>query len=211
MSTGPPVRYQGEIVEWSDDKGFGFVRPRGAGAGDLVFLPKSAFVNRKRSPCIGDTVLYEVRVAPADPRRRRRTDKRAALVTYVGEDAPLGAPRKTRTLLIVLGLVFWAALSLAGAAIGLSHWPGTVSVLVSALSFLGYGVDKLTAVTGGWRIAETTLHTFDVLGGWPGGAIGQAVFQHKTVKVTFLRTYYASVVVNVLFEALVLGLITVAF
>lgn len=61
-------------------------------------------------------------------------------------------------------------------------WYGVWSVVSVAL----YGADKRAAGRGAWRIPEKTLHTVDLLGGWPGGAIARRLFRHKTSKWSFL-------------------------
>jgi len=204
MSGREAVRYQGEIVEWSDEKRFGFIRPRGSkGRDGTVFLPASAFVNRKRLPEVGDIVQYEVERARIKPGQRLRTEFRAVMVTFVGEEPPLRAPRKVRTVLILSGLVYWGALSTASTLAGWPHWATIASVLLSALAFLVYGWDKLMALKGAERVPETNLHSIALLGGWPGCAIAQSVFGHKTMKPTFVRTFYATVVINVFVNGLV--------
>ena len=52
-------------------------------------------------------------------------------------------------------------------------------VLMSTLAFALYGVDKRRAARGAWRISEATLHTIELLGGWPGALLGQRMFRHK--------------------------------
>ncbi len=61
-------------------------------------------------------------------------------------------------------------------------WYGVWSVVSVAL----YGADKRAAGRGAWRIPEKTLHTADLLGGWPGGLAARRLFRHKTRKASFL-------------------------
>lgn len=56
---------------------------------------------------------------------------------------------------------------------------------VSSVSFLLYGYDKMQARNEMWRVKETTLHTFELLGGWPGALAGMHFFQHKTRKTAY--------------------------
>ena len=52
-----PVFYQGKIVTWKDDRGFGFIKPdRG---GQEVFLHISAVKGRVRRPKVGDRIFYQ--------------------------------------------------------------------------------------------------------------------------------------------------------
>jgi len=52
------VRYQGHIVEWKDDRGFGFIIPNGGGA--KVFLHISEFADHTLRPTVGTLVTYEL-------------------------------------------------------------------------------------------------------------------------------------------------------
>ena len=49
---------------------------------------------------------------------------------------------------------------------------------------------------------ESTLHLFDLLGGWPGALIAQQQFRHKTVKASFQAGFWMTVVLNVALMAL---------
>src|SRR6188768_4080114 len=51
------MRLKGTLVEWNDDRGFGFLEP--AGGGDRAFCHISAFANRSRRPMVGQRVTYE--------------------------------------------------------------------------------------------------------------------------------------------------------
>ncbi|AXQ30474.1 cold-shock protein [Solimonas sp. K1W22B-7] len=86
------MRYQGKIVEWNEERGFGFIEWNGGG--DRLFLHISAISDRGRRPVQGDIVSYEV--ARADDGRQQ-----AARVHYVRAQAapplpaaaPAGSPR----------------------------------------------------------------------------------------------------------------------
>ncbi len=71
----------------------------------------------------------------------------------------------------------------------------SVSVM-SVISFALYAKDKHAAINSHWRISEKALHIADLLGGWPGGALAQQVFRHKTTKVPFRWIYWATVALN---------------
>ena len=53
-------------------------------------------------------------------------------------------------------------------------------VAVNLVSFTLYGLDKLTAKKGLWRIRESTLLLIAALGGSVGALLGMEVFRHKT-------------------------------
>ncbi|GAA2161922.1 DUF1294 domain-containing protein [Humibacillus xanthopallidus] len=82
---------------------------------------------------------------------------------------------------------------------------GKVSVIVvaaygllSAVAFLLYRGDKSAATQGRRRTPESTLHTVDVVGGWPGALVARRVFRHKTVKQPFRSIFWVTVVANCL-------------
>ena len=71
-------------------------------------------------------------------------------------------------------------------------------VLMSALAFALYGVDKRRAARGVWRISEATLHTIELLGGWPGSLLGQRMFRHKWRKTSYVVVFWTIVAAHVL-------------
>jgi uncharacterized membrane protein YsdA (DUF1294 family) len=71
-----------------------------------------------------------------------------------------------------------------------------VPVVVSLYTFFAYRSDKRRAQAGEWRIPESTLHTAELLGGWPGGFLAQRAFRHKTSKASFQFTFWLIVFVH---------------
>lgn len=71
-------------------------------------------------------------------------------------------------------------------------------VCASAIAFGAYALDKSAARFGRWRTAESTLHLFGLIGGWPGAVFAQRVFRHKSSKATFQRVFWVTVIVNCL-------------
>ena len=61
----------------------------------------------------------------------------------------------------------------------------TYMVLVNVVTFFLYGFDKWQARKGQWRVSETTLLGFAILGGSAGAYVGMHLFHHKTKKVKF--------------------------
>ena len=70
------------------------------------------------------------------------------------------------------------------------QWFAGFYALMSAISFLLYGLDKRASMRGGWRTSETRLHLVELLGGWPGALLAQRVFRHKTRKQPFVAALY---------------------
>lgn len=53
-------------------------------------------------------------------------------------------------------------------------------LIINAIAFLLYGIDKLKAKHGKWRIPELTLLFFAAAGGSVGAWAGMKVWHHKT-------------------------------
>lgn len=53
------------------------------------------------------------------------------------------------------------------------------------LTFFVYGIDKWQARQGKWRISESTLLLFAVIGGSIGAWLGMRVWRHKTMHKKF--------------------------
>ena len=70
-------------------------------------------------------------------------------------------------------------------------------LVLSAVAFIAYAVDKATAVSGRWRTKESSLLLLGLLGGWPGAMVAQQVFRHKTTKASFRRLFWSTVVLNI--------------
>ncbi len=60
-----------------------------------------------------------------------------------------------------------------------------ITVVMSIITFVMYGVDKRRAQRNKWRISEFTLIIFSLLGGSIGALIGMKAFHHKTKKLKF--------------------------
>lgn len=57
---------------------------------------------------------------------------------------------------------------------------GLWCLFASAIDFTLMGVDKRKARRGDWRIPESALWSFALLGGAAGGYLGMRCFRHKT-------------------------------
>ena len=68
----------------------------------------------------------------------------------------------------------------------MSRLPLALAAL-NAFTALLYGLDKIAARNGRRRIPENILHLLALLGGWPGAAVAQRLFHHKTGKRAFQR------------------------
>lgn len=78
-------------------------------------------------------------------------------------------------------------------------------VVMSAVAFGMYGIDKRRAGRGEWRMSEAALHAVELLGGWPGALIAQRVFRHKWRKTAYMAVFWGIVGIHALAWAWWLG------
>jgi uncharacterized membrane protein YsdA (DUF1294 family)/cold shock CspA family protein len=182
----PAARFAGRIVEWNDEKGFGFVTPSGGGA--RAFVHVNAFQRGSRRPVDGDLISY---VAAPDTRGRLQ----AREIRHAGQKIAVRR-EPSRIPRIAIGVAALAALVTAW----LGNWvPAPVPVAYFALStfaFLAYRSDKAAAGTGASRTPENVLHMFSLLSGWPGALIAQQRLRHKTIKQPFQTIFWFTVAFN---------------
>lgn len=182
-----PMRHVGRIADWNDEKGFGFVTPNGGG--ERAFVHIKSFENRRRRPLNGDMISY---VPALDERRRLNATRIRGVMT----DTKPPSLQRTWLPRRIIGIL--ALLALATAAY-LGRIPPLVALVyagMSLIAFLAYGLDKSAARTHRWRTQESTLHLFELLGGWPGALIAQGSFRHKTRKLSFQISFWLVVAVN---------------
>lgn len=75
-----------------------------------------------------------------------------------------------------------------------SLFPIAYTCVMSGVTFLFYGYDKMQARDLNWRVKEVTLLGLGFVGGWPGALAGQHFFQHKTTKTSFLVPFWGIIV-----------------
>ena len=72
----------------------------------------------------------------------------------------------------------------------------TAYVVMSAVTFIVYAMDKRAARRGAWRTPESTLHLLELFCGWPGALFAQNVLRHKSVKTSFRIVFFVAVALN---------------
>lgn len=73
---------------------------------------------------------------------------------------------------------------------------------INTIAFAAFGIDKLKARAGHWRVQESTLLMLAFLGGTAGAYAGRAMFHHKTRKQPFCNQLHTIAVL----QGLALGL-----
>lgn len=187
------MRYQGKLVEWNDDKAFGFVLPNVGGR--KIFVHLNEFPGRRR-PEVGSLITFEMGL---DANRRSCAVNVAPVISTQQRRAAeqLREARVARSDLSLWIAALWALTVIALMLFG--HYPWKLLagwIVVNAITFLLYAIDKNAAEQGRWRTPEAHLHLLALAGGWPAAAFAQQKFRHKTTKESFRATFWMTVVVN---------------
>ena len=216
------MEQRGTLKNWNDQKGFGFIRPEQGG--EDVFAHISA-VHGERRPLVGDRVLYVVgrdsqgrlraehlrldapltldqpaiRQRPGSQRQKtERPDRPRATARAARKPArQLLAGNIQRLPLKLVLFALLCLLPLAGSLLRLGALlPLAIYAVASLLTFFLYWRDKHSALKDRWRTPETTLHFFELAGGWPGALVAQQVFRHKTRKLSYQLAFWLIVVLH---------------
>ena len=182
------LRLKGKLINWNQDKAFGFIAPNGGG--EHVFIHKNALANRSRTPKVNDVITFSI---AKDKQGRYCADE----ATFSGDKLKKKHANKPSHFSIYVSVIF---LLLLTAAYFLGNIPQKLVLAyfgVSFITFIAYAFDKSKAQRGAWRTAESTLHLFALIGGWPGAAIAQQRLRHKSKKRSFRNMFWFTVVVNV--------------
>jgi uncharacterized membrane protein YsdA (DUF1294 family)/cold shock CspA family protein len=185
------LRYKGKLIKWNVDKAFGFIQPNAGGAD--IFIHKSALFNRKRTPQINDIITFSI--TKGKDGRRCASD-----ATFSGEKLKNLQSKKNTSLSAFstyLSLLFLAVITAAYYA---GQFPQKLLLsyfCLSIITFLAYAFDKSKARRGAWRVKESRLHFFAIIGGWPGAAIAQQLLRHKSYKREFRMVFWFTVMTNI--------------
>lgn len=195
----------GELREWNDDKGFGFVQPK---SGARLFVHISAFERPARRPEIGDRLAFT-----RGPGRDGRPAVVAAIIAGATLRPSTPSPERieraqfSRALRIAIAAVLLAVLVLAQYLGRAPGWLLSVYFVAGAISASAYWLDKAAANAGRWRVSEGRLHGIDLLCGIIGGLLAQAALHHKTAKPDFaLATWGIALMHLAGFAALIAGI-----
>lgn len=183
------TRHKGTLLRWDDSRGFGFI---GTADGQSLFVHVSAFPVSPRRPAAGDEVYYKA--GHNEQGKPVAVWANYAALSGLHVLASLKPDRRPRPWPALVMVLMLAALWLAGRV---AMWVLLAYGLLSVLLFLAYGRDKHAAQRQQWRTPESTLHALALLGGWPGAALAQYVFNHKSTKPSFRRLYWLTVLLNV--------------
>lgn len=211
------MRYSGTLVQWNDERGFGWIEADSGG--ERLFVHISAFEPRpsaeqrpqpglrlqfavgleqgkKRALQVAWRIPSQGRGPSADVTRRIRGNNQSTGRVPSSRAASQGWHASSR--FSYGALLCWMVLMLVTAVIwGVPRILWLVYAGLSALTFMVYWQDKWSAQKGQWRTPEKTLQLLALAGGWPGAVLAQQWLRHKSSKTRFQLEFWLMVLINV--------------
>jgi uncharacterized membrane protein YsdA (DUF1294 family)/cold shock CspA family protein len=191
------ARHNGELVQWNDERGFGFI------AGDdgrRSFVHISDIGRIATRPRTGDRVSFtlgrgtdgrpaakQVKIAGANP-LNVEARRRGAAPTPAAPG--IGVRGVTAGSIVALALVDY----LLGRT---PVWLSIAYLVLGVVSIAVYWFDKRAAEADRWRVTEKSLHLIDAIGGIAGGLVAQQLLRHKTSKQSFIVVTVLIAIVHV--------------
>jgi uncharacterized membrane protein YsdA (DUF1294 family) len=86
--------------------------------------------------------------------------------------------------------------------------PANIATYIAAINFAAFaafGIDKMLAEAGAWRISEAKLLGLAFVGGSPGAYAGRRLFRHKTRKQPFSSELHGIALLHAAALALFVG------
>ena len=179
------ARQAGELVQWNDERGFGFIV---ADDGQRCFVHIKAIDRIATRPRVGDRATFTV--ARGYDGRPAAKDVQIAGANPVNTAARLrGAPpvrQASVSWLPAAGAAVIVLLAFAAVLLGRAPlWVPVAYLAFGLTSIIVYWFDKRAAQADRWRVSERSLHTIDLIGGIAGGLVAQQLLRHKTSKQSF--------------------------
>ncbi|MCU4413462.1 DUF1294 domain-containing protein [Acinetobacter sp. WU_MDCI_Axc73] len=195
------MRDQGRLVEWFDEKGYGFIQPDDADK-DRVFLHIKDFARPGPRPIVGCALEYLIIL---DERGRYRAQQvtylKAAQTRHLASNKKRPtptAPTASLQPLQIAAVIYIVVVAILSLMHVLPAYSFIFIALMNVLSYWLYAQDKEAAQLGNRRVPEQTLHVISFLGGWPAAGVAQQKLRHKTQKQPFRKIYFCTIVFNIL-------------
>ncbi|ASD22807.1 DNA-binding protein [Cryobacterium sp. LW097] len=187
-------RVHGTLTAWDDDRGFGFITPaQGTGK---TFVHIKAFPAGHTRPQLGEALTFDIEQSADGKRRAARVHPAGKRMLSSSGRTP--ARRTSRAARYLPILFFVAGYLVVNTLWPIPVWVAGLYLAASIVCFSFYAVDKSAATAGRWRVSETTLLLWGVIGGWPGAIVAQQTLRHKTQKASFRSAFRGSVIVNLI-------------
>ncbi|CAM9093224.1 DUF1294 domain-containing protein [Acinetobacter bereziniae] len=197
------MRDQGRLVEWFDDKGYGFIQPND-GLKERVFLHIKDFAQKGPRPIVGCALEYVVQLDGQGRYKAKQVTYLKATQTVHAKtnrtsqnklNAQKASSLQPMQIICIVYIVALAILSISGLLNGMILL--FVSI-INVMTYWFYSQDKEAAQINQRRVPENTLHILAFLGGWPAAWLAQQRLRHKTQKQPFRKIYFCTIVFNIL-------------
>ena len=175
LETGRP--YQGRIINWNDEKGYGFIQLMPGH--ENLFFHISTFAYHHRRPA-ADTAVTVLAVPG------QKGGWQASRVLLREHEQAI----MEEGLYAFLDVLYFLGLTLISIPLAIG------SAIISVLTVALYRYDKRAAEQGTQRIPNSALHLASLLGGWPGALIARPLLRHKLNQKRFRGFFWASIVAN---------------
>ena len=197
------MRDQGRLVEWFDDKGYGFIQPND-GLKDRVFLHIKDFAQKGPRPIVGCALEYVVQLDAQGRFKAKQVTYLKAAQTVQAKPSQLNQhklntqSRSTLQPMQIICIVYIVALAILTISGLLNSMVLLFISIINAMTYWCYSQDKEAAQLNQRRVPENTLHVLAFLGGWPAAWLAQQRLRHKTQKQPFRRIYFCTIFFNIL-------------
>lgn len=181
----------GEIIQWQPEKSSGLVQV--AQLDEPIIFHLHDVENPQISPQVGEKVTIQ---AAYDANTLRWT---ATQITSEQRQQQMQQQKIKKPAFLWQGVLF----GLVATAVWLlvlamtERWLIIPTIFMSVISFALFAIDKYKARHQQWRIAESSLHLMDLLGGWCGGLLAMTALRHKIHKKSFLVIFIITVIMHI--------------
>lgn len=194
------MRDQGRLVEWHDEKGYGFIQPNDPHK-SRVFLHIKDFSRPGPRPIVGCALDYTVSVDGQGRYRAGQVVYLKASQIQKQQHSVVSAKNNSKQaaspmlIVVVIYIVSIGGLAMFGLLPSLLP---LFLLLMNVMCYWFYSQDKEAAQLGNRRVPEQTLHVLAFLGGWPAAWLAQQRLRHKTQKASFQRVYHLTIIFHIL-------------
>ncbi len=162
---------QGYIIQFNEDKGYGFIRSNMQE--ENIFVHISQVKNAKKLSK-GQEVEFEI----------EKTKKGLCAIKVI-------AGAKQYSPYLIFGIISFAFIILVFSYLSQTmHLLLAYLIAINLTTFLLYGYDKFISSRKKLRVPELNLQTLALLGGSPAALLAQKFFRHKTIKSSFQIIYW---------------------
>ena len=201
------TKYQGKIIRWQDDKGFGFIeRTDNNLQNSAIFFHISEYRANQR-PVLNEAVVFEIGQGrdgkPCAVNVQQQTFVRQKIAQQNARQVQNDLKSETLLTWVAIGVLFFFLLTAVVLVKHLPLWIIGWYCAISLATYLLYAHDKKAAQNGDWRVQEASLHKLAFAGGWVGAVFAHWLLRHKSTKPEFRRAFYLTVIGNLLALAII--------